>query len=100
MNSKSSRRTVVVLSKPPRTEFSEQRLNECEHLQEEQPYSTKRGICGRCGEEYEPYLLFFTDNIVVYSHYLAVKERYGWFCEDCRDILFDFSRHSTTEGDS
>lgn len=82
---------------PAWIEFSEERLAECDDLHEEQPHSTQRGVCGRCGEEYEPYLLFFENSLISYAAFLEAKERYGWFCKDCRGAIFNNSQKGGTE---
>lgn len=45
--------------------------------------SDKRGLCGRCEEEYEPYMMLVPDNIVDLSGIIHMREKYGWFCPEC-----------------
>jgi len=39
--------------------------------------------CEKCGKEYESYLGFIPDNIVDYSSWISMKEKYDWFCKEC-----------------
>jgi len=52
----------------------------------------KMNRCGRCGKEYETYLIFIRNDIVSYSSHLTledeIKEKYnGHVCEKCRSEL-------------
>lgn len=46
-------------------------------------YSEVRGKCGKCGEEYTPYLILFEDNLAVFFQWLTLKDQYGWLCPEC-----------------
>lgn len=52
-------------------------------LSVEQPYSDKRCVCGRCGKDYEGYLLVMSNSVASYSKYLAMNKIYGWYCKEC-----------------
>lgn len=39
--------------------------------------------CGKCGKEYEPYLALIPDNIVDFSGWFTMKDKYDWFCQEC-----------------
>lgn len=45
--------------------------------------SEKRGKCGCCEKEYEPYLILFEDDTLTYIEYMTLKEKYGWLCPEC-----------------
>lgn len=46
--------------------------------------SDRRGFCGRCKEEYEPYLVLVKENFVAISETVEINEKFNWVCRECR----------------
>lgn len=46
-------------------------------------YSDERGVCGKCGDEYDPYIILWTKGFVNNANRAKVKREYGYVCPDC-----------------
>lgn len=40
--------------------------------------------CGRCGDKYEPYVVFIKDNFSDIAEYVETKDEYDGLCKPCR----------------
>lgn len=43
----------------------------------------ERGVCQRCGDDYEPYVVALMDNFVTITDWVDIKDEYEWLCRDC-----------------
>lgn len=56
---------------------------------------TERGICQKCGSDYEPYVIAVMDNFVAISDYVQIQEEWEWLCRDCLDEEMRTGKYAT-----
>lgn len=59
--------------------------------------SEHRGFCGRCEEEYEPYIIFLCDDIECFKDWYLAKQVYGWICRDCLHEFVDSNAYAVED---
>jgi len=59
--------------------------------------TTERGTCGKCGAEYEPYLVFFKEGFIHTANRVEFRRKYGYVCQECLDEEMNGKGYATTD---
>lgn len=45
--------------------------------------SDKRGLCGRCGKGYAPYIIAWKEGFVNMVNFASIRREWGYVCPEC-----------------